>query len=160
MQIGAVALLPVVTTAVVFGNVLLKTRESGAAALLGPGGLWITLLAVASAMLLVVALFSLFGAFIARGGVTLRAFGATIVNRHGEPASRFRALWRATITWSLVPVMLAVLKGSKSSEGADLGSLIVCSLPMALFVAGAVWAILHPSRSIQDRLAGTWIVPG
>ena len=32
-------------------------------------------------------------------------------------------------------------------------------LPMALFAAGAVWAILHPSRSIQDRLAGTWLVP-
>jgi hypothetical protein len=30
---------------------------------------------------------------------------------------------------------------------------------MALFIAGAVWAALNPSRSIQDRLAGTWIVP-
>jgi hypothetical protein len=33
------------------------------------------------------------------------------------------------------------------------------SLGMALLVAGAVWTALHPSRSIQDRLAGTWIVP-
>ena len=25
--------------------------------------------------------------------------------------------------------------------------------------AAAAWAVYHPSRSIQDRLAGTWIVP-
>jgi len=30
---------------------------------------------------------------------------------------------------------------------------------VALLSAGAVWAILRPSRGIQDRLAGTWIVP-
>jgi hypothetical protein len=32
---------------------------------------------------------------------------------------------------------------------------------MALLVqcVGAVVAILHPERGIQDRLAGTWIVP-
>ena len=28
-----------------------------------------------------------------------------------------------------------------------------------LLVAGAIWAWLHPSRGIQDRIAGTWIVP-
>jgi hypothetical protein len=30
---------------------------------------------------------------------------------------------------------------------------------IALIGAAAAWAIYHPSRSIQDRLAGTWIVP-
>lgn len=27
------------------------------------------------------------------------------------------------------------------------------------FLAGAIWALLHPVRGIQDRIAGTWIVP-
>jgi hypothetical protein len=30
---------------------------------------------------------------------------------------------------------------------------------LAVLVAGAVWAWRHPSRGIQDRIAGTWIVP-
>ena len=30
---------------------------------------------------------------------------------------------------------------------------------MAIFAAAATWAIARPSRGIQDRLAGTWIVP-
>jgi hypothetical protein len=32
------------------------------------------------------------------------------------------------------------------------------SVLLALMAAGAVWAIMRPSRSIQDRIAGTWIV--
>jgi hypothetical protein len=28
-----------------------------------------------------------------------------------------------------------------------------------MFIGGAVWALLHPSRGIRDRYAGTWIVP-
>jgi hypothetical protein len=37
--------------------------------------------------------------------------------------------------------------------------LTVQTILMALIVAAAVFAVYHPSRSIQDRLAGTWIVP-
>jgi len=55
--------------------------------------------------------------------------------------------------------MLLALIGDVTSRSLDIVVLVLRSLPMALFAAGAVWAILHPSRSIQDRLAGTWIVP-
>ena len=101
----------------------------------------------------------MFGAFLARGGLTLRAFGAALVNRRGEPASRFRALWRAMIAWSLVPVAVAIVSSDKTIQDLQFRTLILHSLPMALFAAGAVWAILHPSRSIQVRLSCTWIVP-
>jgi serine/threonine protein kinase len=36
---------------------------------------------------------------------------------------------------------------------------LLYTLPVAMLVAGAVWAWRHPSRGIQDRIAGTWIVP-
>jgi uncharacterized RDD family membrane protein YckC len=159
MQIGACALLPVATAGITVGTILLKRPEAMLGTLLAPVALWETSLAVASGTFVVVAFFAMFGAFFARGGITLRAFGAAVVNRRGEPASRFRTLWRAVVTWSLVPVMLLVLSGDKTIEGVGLGTVILHSIPMALFAAGAVWAIRHPSRSIQDRLAGTWIVP-
>jgi eukaryotic-like serine/threonine-protein kinase len=159
MQIGACALLPVLTVAVTLGAIVFNRKEVDVATVLTPVAMWETALAVGAGIFLIVAFFGMFSAFFARGGVTLRAFGAAVVNRRGEPASRFRTLWRAVITWSLVPVMLLVLKGDKTIEGLELGTMILHSLPMALFAAGAIWAILHPSRSIQDRLAGTWIVP-
>jgi hypothetical protein len=37
--------------------------------------------------------------------------------------------------------------------------LVVQTLGVGLVVAAAIWTARHPSRSIQDRLAGTWIVP-
>jgi hypothetical protein len=30
---------------------------------------------------------------------------------------------------------------------------------IAVFLVGAVYAIVHPQRGWQDRLAGTWLVP-
>ena len=26
-------------------------------------------------------------------------------------------------------------------------------------LGGALWAVLHPERGLQDRIAGTWLVP-
>ena len=111
---------------------------------------------------MVVVPFALLGGFLARGGFTLRAFGAAVVNRHGEPASRFRTLWRAIVTWvpaGVLSLVFLVFKNGRAVPSPDVRSLILPSLGMALLVAGAVWTALHPSRSIQDRLAGTWIVP-
>jgi uncharacterized RDD family membrane protein YckC len=156
MQIGACAVMPVSTAVMTAGTTLFKSQPS---ANVTPIGLWETALAVASGLFLVVAVFALSGAFLARGGLTLRAFGAAVVNRRGEPAARLRCLWRAVIAWSPVPLMLVVLDGKAGLQGSEIGTVILRSVPMALFAAGAAWAILHPSRSIQDRLAGTWIVP-
>ena len=129
------------------------------ATLQSPATLWAIALAVVSAMLVVVAPFALFGALVMRGGFTLRAFGAAMVNRCGEPVSRFRALWRAIVTWLPACALILLFKKSGTSTNIDPRLLVVQTLGVGLFVATAVWTALHPSRSIQDRLAGTWIVP-
>ena len=156
-QIAVCAALPVLTAAMTIGTMLLSRQQPGRP--LTPIALAETGVAVASGMFVVVAFFAMFGALLVRGGFTLRAFGAAVVNRRGEPASRLRVLWRAVVTWSLVPLMVAVQGARQIIDGFAAATLVVHALPLALFAAGAVWAILRPSRSIQDHLAGTWIVP-
>ena len=160
IQIGVCALPPVLCV----GGRRRRPRCTRAARTCFPGmastiSLWAVALAVASGMFFLSVVFALPGAFLARGGLTLRAFGAALVNRRGEPASRFRALWRAMVTWSLAGALPIFFKANQKGTSIDTRSLILQSLVMALFIAGAVWTALHPSRSIQDRLAGTWIVP-
>jgi hypothetical protein len=61
------------------------------------------------------------------------------------------------VTWS--PACALIFLFNKNTTNIDLRLLVVQTLGVGLFVAAAVWTALHPSRSIQDRLAGTWIVP-
>jgi eukaryotic-like serine/threonine-protein kinase len=158
VQIGVSALLPIATTVVAI-SAFLYGGQKGFETLQSPSALWAIALAVATGMFVVVVPFALFGAFVWRGGLTLRLFGAAVVNRHGEPVSRLRALWRAVVTWSIAVALPLFFKTSGEVTGASAGTLILQSLLMALFIAGAVWTALNPSRSIQDRLAGTWVVP-
>jgi hypothetical protein len=158
VQIGVSAFLPILMTVVALGAIVFS-GEKGLATLQSPSALWAITLAVATGMFVIVVPFALFGAFVWRGGPTLRAFGAAVVNRHGEPVSRLRALWRAMVTWSIAAALPFLFKTSGDVTDAAAGTLILQSLLLGLFIAGAVWAALNPSRSIQDRLAGTWIVP-
>jgi eukaryotic-like serine/threonine-protein kinase len=159
LQIGVCALPPVLASAAGVGALLYARGQNALSGVESSISLWAVALAVASGMFFLSVGFALPGAFLARGGLTLRAFGAALVNRHGEPASRFRALWRAIVTWSLACALPIFFKTNQKGTNIDTRSLILQSLVMALFVAGAIWTALHPSRSIQDRLAGTWIVP-
>jgi len=103
--------------------------------------------------------FSVLGAIITGSGFTFRPFGAALVNRRGQRASRLRALWRAAVTWTPMCVILFVIKRSPNPPNYRLDLLTLETVLIAFVGAAAVWAIYHPSRSIQDRLAGTWIVP-
>jgi uncharacterized RDD family membrane protein YckC len=86
------------------------------------------------------------------GGVLLRAFGIAVVTANGKPASRLRAFWRALVAWS--PLFAAMwLPLGVSARHAAGDSVVV------LFLAGVAWAVTHPTRGVQDRLAGTWLVP-
>ena len=60
----------------------------------------------AGTMFIWAALFSIIAALLFRGGLLLRAFGIAVVRRDGADASRLRMLWRACVTWALVPLSI------------------------------------------------------
>jgi len=92
-------------------------------------------------------------------GFTFRPFGAALVNWRGKRISSVRALWRAAVTWSPMIVLAVVMKnGPDVTDASNLMVALDLAL-VAIVVAGAIWAAQHPARGLQDRLAGTWIVP-
>jgi hypothetical protein len=99
------------------------------------------------------------GALVTGSGFTFRLFGAALVNRKGKRISRVRGVWRAALTWSpMVALFFAFKYGPDVTKG-GYAFLVLDLALVAVLAAGAAWAILRPARGIQDRLAGTWIVP-
>jgi hypothetical protein len=90
-----------------------------------------------------------------RGGLLLRAVGIAVVRDDGRPAPLGRVLLRSVITWFPFPLAL----GAYLLLGHGPLRILALAVPAALFIAGTVYAIRHPARSIQDRCAGTWLVP-
>jgi hypothetical protein len=88
-------------------------------------------------------------AAIFRGGFWLRAFGIAVVTSDGVEASRLRAVSRALVAWSWVPVQVVVTIGGGGP------SLVIAVVKLI----GLLYAAGHPARGIQDRLAGTYLVP-
>lgn len=117
--------------------------------------------------LFVVAATSLASAIVWRGGV-MRLLGLELVTTAGRPASRGRVFVRTAVTWSplLFPALVA-LWGKATTEATVSaasaltggGVLTIATVSIVLLLAGAVFAINSPARGIQDRFAGTWIVP-
>jgi len=68
-------------------------------------------------------------------------------------------LARAAIAW--LPILVPLLAtGVIEGVGAHLPNMIpVFGAALAVQCAGAIVAIAQPARGLQDRLAGTWIVP-
>lgn len=125
-------------------------------------------------------------AFVFRGGPILRLFGLTVQDRYGNAATRARCLLRATV--ALAPVLLAAVPHciivfsnvwnravgqpiwtmGRASEilfpnsPKEIVLLIVACVGSALnlvFIAGSIWAVVRPDRSLQDRIAGTRLMP-
>jgi uncharacterized RDD family membrane protein YckC len=103
------------------------------------------------------AIFALILALACRG-VCLRLLGFDIVANDGRRATRARVTSRALLAWSPVLVLLIAAWVSGNFDDALTESPLV-PVSLLVFVAGAAYAIASPSRGIQDRLAGTWIVP-
>jgi eukaryotic-like serine/threonine-protein kinase len=165
-QIAASLSFPLVMAIVAVGGVIWIGRNRAtmpdaaeAFGLLNWSGLWLVALSSAAGSSVVTMFLSALGALVTGSGFTFRPFGAALVNRRGKRASRIRALWRAAVTWIPMVVLLAVIKLSPKPPDYRLSLLAVQTVLIALVGAAAVWAIYHPARSIQDRLAGTWIVP-
>ena len=106
-----------------------------------------------------IAALALIGALVTRSGFTLRAFGAALVTDAGCPATRFHAVRRAIVTWSPLALAALMFNFLPPMKAITPGLAVLYTLPLAIATAGAVWAWRHPSRGIQDRIVGTWIVP-
>jgi hypothetical protein len=117
--------------------------------------------------LLLLAALGPLSAVIFRGGLVFRLLGVGVVTASGEEASRVRAFVRATIAWSpFVIVGLAVFFGMEAMEPSGevprlpwlpLPWLVFGVLPSALLTVVA-WSA-SSQRGLQDRLAGTCLVP-
>jgi uncharacterized RDD family membrane protein YckC len=85
----------------------------------------------------------------------MRLLGIAIVREDGSDATRLRALWRAFVAWS--PVILGLVGGALLAPVAGIGLTvgIFCTIAVNL----TIWSLILPGRSLQDRLAGTWLVP-
>ncbi len=121
------------------------------------------------------ALLELAGALVFRQSVLLHLFGLALMDRAGQPATRLRLLWRWILTWGLLGAVGFLAAGSSALGIAvdlfpveEMGDLAASSRGLAwtlglafavLLLAATISTLLHPSRSLQDRLAGTWLVP-
>jgi hypothetical protein len=115
---------------------------------------------------LLLALLSIFCALVFRSGLAMRVLGVVAVRRNGSRAGRLRVFWRALVTWlpfvlgSVGLVALGRLLYAKPAVSEDIVVTGTASaLALALFAALAIVSALLPERGIQDRLAGTWLVP-
>jgi len=123
--------------------------------------------------LTIVAGAGLVSACLVPGGVLMRASGIAIVTASGLRASWWRIVGRTCIAWS--PVLLIawsmdllnrnrvwqIVGNVRSEWGFDpAGTHMELAIGLALAFGGcALWAIVHPARGLQDRVAGTWLVP-
>jgi uncharacterized RDD family membrane protein YckC len=119
------------------------------------GTAWFPVMVCAITLMIYVGLPALLAAFLFRGGLVLLAFRLAIVRRDGVRASRWRIGWRALVSWSPVfgwPFILLLLRPA-------LGVTWSAALLAAMAIGLALCSILLPHRSLQDRLAGTCLVP-
>ena len=103
--------------------------------------------------LVLIACFSLLTGVTLRGGL-MRAMGLELVTGDGLAASRLRVFARTVIAWSPLLATIVVSRMHRNFIGFAAAAPAVCAL-----LLGALVAVVHPARGIQDRLAGTWIVP-
>jgi uncharacterized RDD family membrane protein YckC len=93
-------------------------------------------------------------AIAARGGAMLRVLGIAVVDARGRAAARWRCGVRALAAW--LPIFAGV--AARQWGPPTVGNGVAWSL-LAVFFAGAVYAVVSPARGMQDRIAGTWLVP-
>jgi uncharacterized RDD family membrane protein YckC len=98
----------------------------------------------------------LLSALLFRGGLVLRLLGIAVVTSSGSEVSRLRALWRSVIAWSPCTASVVITPFFLASS-----SLLLPAIGMFLAVSliGIVAAAVTPARGLQDRLAGTYLVP-
>ena len=137
--------------------------------------------------LIVAAIVGLVAALVSRGGIALRLIGAAVVTKNGAPASGARARLRAALSWAPVLAASVALFAGHSplltltppasqfyavrvlqflpvffpgEPTIVVTRLAIIMVALAVFALGVIAAVIEPQRGLQDRLAGTWLVPG
>jgi hypothetical protein len=85
-----------------------------------------------------------------RGGLMFQALGIALADNNGNEASRQRVFLRAVVAWS--PCVCFILAISVDSN-------LLPAAAILMVIAGVSMAVRTPERGLQDRLAGTWLVP-
>ena len=136
--------------------------------------------------LMVAGMFGLLSAITGRGGIALRLMGVAVVRKNGTVASGSRARLRSALSWlPILAMSAAVFAGHSPLMTATplrspLFAVRVLFLPplyflhqpsilfvrvaiitvaVTVFALSVIAAVIWPERSLQDRLAGTWLVP-
>lgn len=101
---------------------------------------------------------STLSAWIFRGGLSLKLFGIGVRDRQGELASRLRCVVRSLVLW--VPLTALYGAGTWLAFEVTLAAGAALTACTVLLQAYAIaYAIARPERGLQDRLAGTRLVP-
>jgi len=91
-----------------------------------------------------------------RGGMLMHFLGLAFVTRDGRPAARWQVFLRNLITWCpAYSVGIYIFVG----KSGPLENNPVVWMGVGLYALLALLNLITPSRSLQDRIAGTWIVP-
>ena len=99
-------------------------------------------------------------AVVFRGGLLLRLLGVAVATGRGREASRLRIAGRALVAW--LPAIIGAGLGfhaylTPSAPGPSIPVLFWTAV--AVLVGGAAYALVRPHRGVQDRIAGTALVP-
>jgi hypothetical protein len=97
-------------------------------------------------------------AVLTRGGLLKRLAGLALVRSDGRPAGRLRCGWRALAAWGPVTALLAGACAARA-HAMPATARACWALALVLVLVYPVLALLFPSRSLHDRLAGTALVP-
>jgi uncharacterized RDD family membrane protein YckC len=119
---------------------------------------WILAARQLPSIVTVLGLLSLPLAFVLRGGLTLRLFRLAVVDGAGAEVARWRALVRAAIVW-MPWIGLPFLALSSLPPSVQPSTAWVAGAVFLVITVGMCWAIVDPARGLQDRIAGTWLVP-
>ena len=131
---------------------LLKPNEQAMDFASGPR---FPLIVFTACLVIYVAVPALLAALIFRGGLVLLGLGLAVAKRDGTRASRLRVFGRGLVAWFpvlLAPVLLGILSPMT-------GTIWAAALLSALVVGLAGLSLALPGRSLQDRIAGTPLVP-
>jgi uncharacterized RDD family membrane protein YckC len=108
-------------------------------------------------------------AYLWRGGFSFRLMGLTLVRSDGQRVSRLQCAWRALLIWAPVTGLLLLsvwlsfqYPDWQQREDFGLVQLLIWGSylsALALLPVYILLALLFPTRSLHDRLAGTYLVP-